>query len=249
MIRDLHRRRGRERRGLVLLEGVRLVEEAIATGIPLRGAVTSTALEGTPRGRALKEALYARAERLEEVDEPALGGLAATEHPQGVVVVAEPPPWDLARIPIHRATTLLVLDAVQDPGNVGAMVRTAAGLGASGVLALPGTAEFTNPKALRGTMGAFFRLPCVALAAPDLRAWLEANRIEVWLAEAGGEPLRGRAGAGPLAIVVGNEGAGAGPAAEAMATTRVAIPLAAGVESLNVAVAAGILLWEVMDGG
>jgi len=249
MIRDLHRRRGRERRGLALLEGVRLVEEAIATGVALRGAVTSAALEGTPRGRALKALLRERTSRLEEVEEEALTTLATTEHPQGVVAVIEPPVWTLDQIRLGPSATLLMLDGVQDPGNVGAMVRTAAGLGAQGVIALPGTAEFTNPKALRGTMGAFFRLPCVAAAAPVVRDWLGENRVAVWVAETGGEPLRGRDGAGPLALVLGNEGAGPGPELTAAAARRVAIPLAAGVESLNVAVAAGILLWEVTRGG
>jgi len=249
MVRDLHRRRGRERRELVLLEGVRLVEEALAAGVALRGALISPTLEGTPRGSALKTALAGATARIEEVAEAEFAGLAATEHPQGVLVVAEPRRWTLAQVAIEPAGTVLVLDGVQDPGNVGTMVRTALGLGAAGVIALPGTAELTNPKALRATMGAWFRLPCVTASDAALGDWLAEHRAPLWVGDMAGEPLRGRDGAGPLALAVGNEGAGPRPALAARAARRVAIPLAAGAESLNVAVAAGILLWEVTRGG
>ncbi len=249
MVRDLHRRRGRERRGLVLLEGVRLVEEALAAGIGLRGAVIGPALEATPRGAALKAALGAAAPRVEELGEAEFEALAATEHPQGVIAVADPPDWSLDQVRVTATATVLVLDGVQDPGNVGTMVRTALGLGAAGVIALPGTAEFTNPKVLRATMGACFRLPCVVAADAALADWLAGNRVELWVGDTTGERLAGRSGAGPLAVAVGNEGAGTRPELLVRAARRVAIPLAPGAESLNVAVAAGILLWEVTRGG
>lgn len=249
MVRDLHRRRGRERRELVLLEGVRLVEEALAAGVPLRGVLVSPTLEATPRGTALKAALAAASPRFEELDERGFSELAATDHPQGVLVVADPPAWSLDQVEVTPATTVLVLEGVQDPGNVGTIVRTALGLGAGGVLALPGTVEFTNPKVLRATMGAWFRLPCVAIDDAGFAGWLERHRVALWAGEREGEPVRGRAGAGALAIAVGNEGAGLRPEVLALATRRVSIPLAPGAESLNVSVAAAILLWEVTRGG
>ena len=247
-IRDLGRRRGRERRGLALAEGVRLVEEALAAGIALQGAAVSPALEGTPRGKALKSALAGRGVRLVEVAAAELDALADTEHPQGVVAVVEPRVWSLADVPVGRGSVVLVLDAVQDPGNVGAMLRTALGLGAAGVVALKGTAELTNPKVLRGSMGAAFRLPAVSTDADALLAWARERGVELWVTAANGQPAgpRGaRSTRPPIALVLGNEGAGVGAALEAAARRRVAIPLAPGVESLNVAVAAGILLHEV----
>ena len=162
MIRDLHRRRGRERRGLALAEGVRLVEEALAAELPLRGAAISPALEATIRGRALKSALELRAVRIEPVSESELATLADTEHPQGVVAVVEPRRWTMADIRVAPGRPVLVLDGVQDPGNVGTILRSALGLGAAGVVALKGTAELTSPKVERGSMGALFRLPAVA---------------------------------------------------------------------------------------
>jgi TrmH family RNA methyltransferase len=248
-IRDLRRRRGRERRGLALAEGVRLVEEAVAAGIELRGAAVSPALEATTRGRTLKSELAGRGVRLEEVSESQLDGLADTEHPQGIVAVIRPVSWSLDQIATPAGAVLLVLDAVQDPGNVGTLLRTALGLGAAGLVALKGTAELTSPKVLRGSMGALFRFPAVTADAPGLLAWSGTRGVRLWVAAADGEPIA-RPGAPrqhrpPLALVVGNEGVGVGPELEAAAARRVAVPLAPGAESLNVAVAAGILLYEI----
>ena len=250
-IRDLGRRRGRERRGLALAEGVRLVEEALAADLEIRGAAVAPALEATTRGRALKSRLAGRGVRLEAVSDDDLATLADTEQPQGIVAVFRPPAWALEQIATPPGAVVLVLDAVQDPGNVGTMLRTALGLGAAGAVALKGTAELTSPKVLRGSMGAFFRLPCVAADAPELLAWSRARGVTLWVAEADGEPIGRDASRGarpPLALVVGNEGAGVGPELERAAVRRVAVPLAAGAESLNVAVAAGILLYEVTRG-
>ena len=249
LIRDLHRRRGRERRGLTLAEGVRLVEEALANGIAMRGAAVSPALEATTRGKALKAALLDRGVRVEEVSELELDALTDTEHPQGIAAVVEPRPWTLADIRLTPGVTMLVLDGVQDPGNVGTMLRTALGLGAAGVVALKGTADLTNPKVVRGGMGATFRLPSVPAAPEELVAWARLQRAEIWVAAAGGEAVSGlparSAQRPPILLVMGNEGAGVGPIMEAAADRRIGVSLTRGVESLNVAVAAGILLYEV----
>jgi TrmH family RNA methyltransferase len=249
LIRDLHRRRGRERRGLALAEGIRLVEEAIANGIEIRGTAVSPALEGTTRGQTLKATLLSRGIRVEEVSDVELDELTDTEHPQGITAVIEPKKWTLADIRLTSGLTALVLDAVQDPGNVGTMLRTALGLGAAGVIALKGTADLNNPKVIRGGMGATFRLPSVAAAPEEMVAWARLQRSEIWVAAVGGDPA-GRlpqrsASRPPVLLVVGNEGAGVSPALDAAASRRIGIALAPGVESLNVAVAAGILLHEV----
>ncbi len=249
LIRDLHRRRGRERRGLALAEGVRLVEEALVTAITVRGAAVSPALEGTIRGKALKAALLEKGVRVEEVSDRELDDLTDTEHPQGIVAVIQPKQWTLADIRLLPGATTLVLDGVQDPGNVGTMLRTALGLGAAGLVALKGTADLTNPKVIRGGMGASFRLPAVPATPEELVAWARLQRAQVWVADMAGEspgrlpqrtPQRP-----PILLVVGNEGAGVSPIIDAAADRRIGISLAPGAESLNVAVAAGILLHEV----
>jgi TrmH family RNA methyltransferase len=174
--------------------------------------------------------------------------VANTEHPQGIIAVIEPKRWSLGDLRMNPGATILVLDGVQDPGNVGTMLRTALGLGASGVVALKGTAELTNSKVIRGAMGATFRLPAVVAAPDEFVAWARLQRIQIWVADANGEAGAQPTTPGerpPIALVVGNEGAGVSPSLDAAADRRVAIPLAEGVDSLNVAVAAGILLYEV----
>ncbi len=245
-IRDLQRRRGRERRGLTVAEGVRLVEEALAAAVPIRGAVVAPALEATSRGQALKAALVRAGVPLESLGDRALAALADTEHPQGVIAVVQPPRWTLDDLRPGPRGAVLVLDAVQDPGNVGALARTALGLGAAGLVALPGTADLTNPKALRGSMGALFRLPSAPADVPALLAWAARSGVAIWTSSVDGSPVGSVARRGPVALVVGNEGAGIQPALARAADAAVAVPLAGPVESLNVAVAAGILLYEVL---
>jgi RNA methyltransferase, TrmH family len=186
--------------------------------------------------------------RVEPVSDAELEDLADTEHPQGIVAVVEPRRWTLDDIAAAPGAPVLVLDGVQDPGNVGTILRSALGLGAAGVVALKGTAELTNPKVLRGSMGALFRLPAVASDAETYLSWAGARGIETWVTAADGavfEPGDARGHRGTVGLVLGNEGAGVSSPLEAAATRRVAIRLAPGSESLNVAVAAAILLREV----
>jgi RNA methyltransferase, TrmH family len=224
------------------------VEEALAGGISIRGAAISPALESTTRGKTLKASLSERGIRVEAVGDTELEALADTEHPQGVVAVIEPKHWTLADIRLEAGTTVLVLDGVQDPGNVGTMLRTALALGAGGLVALKGTADLTNPKVIRAAMGASFRLPAVPAAPEEFVAWARLQRCEIWIGDTAGEsperlPRRSNERA-PVALVLGNEGAGVSPVLETAATRRIAIPITGQVESLNVAVAAGILLYE-----
>lgn len=250
LIRDLRLRRGRERRGLALAEGVRLVEEALAAGIPIRSAAVSPHLEASARGGALKAALARSAVPLTELGDRALAELADTEHPQGIIAVVEPPRWSWEHLRVGPGTVIAALDGVQDPGNVGTILRTAHGLGAAGVVALKGTAELHNPKVIRGSMGALFRQPAFSASEEQLLEWMTGHGVEAWVAAVDGTPLGelsiGSSARAPICVIVGNEGAGVSPALAERAARRVAIRLAPGTESLNVAVAAGILLYEVL---
>jgi TrmH family RNA methyltransferase len=251
-IRDLSRRKAREKREATLAEGVRLVEEALAAGVPIVGAAVGPALEATDRGRALKAALARAGVLIEEVDDKTLGELADTDHPQGLVAVVEPRAWGFTDLSTHHAprATLLVLDGVQDPGNVGTILRSALALGAAGVVALPGTAELHNPKVLRGSMGAAFKLPNFHASDADLLAWVDLAKVTLWTTAMDGTDLRAATWpTGPLALLVGNEGAGVRAEVAARARAVIAIPIAAGAESLNVAAAAAILLWESSRAG
>jgi TrmH family RNA methyltransferase len=264
MLRDLQRRKARGRRGLALVEGVRLVEEALAAGLRLRGALVAPDLERTARGTALRAELKRHAVPVEEVSARTLDRLADTETPQGIVAVVEPRKWTVDELVLTDRAVALVIDGVQDPGNGGTLIRTAHALGAAGTIVLRGTADVASPKALRAAMGATFRHPVVPLDDAAFIAWARKHHLTLWAAAADGTPLYralpalpaggkgkgdgGRVDEGPIAVIVGNEGAGIRPQLNALAARRVAIPLAQGAESLNVAVAAGILLYEVLRG-
>lgn len=241
-IRDLHRRKARERRHLALAEGVRLVEEMLAAQVSCKGAVVSPALERTPRGAALLAELGRRGIAVERVDDRELAGIAATEHPQGIVAAYQPRDWSLDDLRVGPGAPLVVLDAVQDPGNVGTIARTALAFGAAGVVALPGTVDLANPKLVRAAAGALFRLPHLHAERESLLDWLRRHGVALWATTMDGEPLDGEAPDAVVALVLGNEGAGIDEHLLAAAARRIGIPIRAEAESLNVAVAAGILL-------
>src|SRR5881398_2907279 len=256
-IRDLQRRKARGRRGLALIEGVRLVEEALGAGVAFQGALVAPDLARTERGTALVAELQGHGVAVEEVGARIFAELADTETPQGIIAVIEPRRWSAGDFTPSPGAVALVIDGVQDPGNVGTLIRTAHALGAAGTVVLRGTADPTSPKALRAAMGATFRHTVVPLDDNGFIAWARAHGVTLWAAAADGLPLhravgsrdgRRGGGGGPIAVIVGNEGAGIRPQLNALAAQRVAIPLAQGAESLNVAVAAGILLYEVTRG-
>jgi TrmH family RNA methyltransferase len=223
-----------------------LVEEALRASGSIESVVYSPSLEKTERGRTLLASLTALAITLEMVEESELEKLADTQHPQGIIAVVRAPCWALSDIKVKMGP-VLVLDGVQDPGNTGTMLRTALGLGAAGIIALPGTVEVTNPKVLRGSMGAVFRLPWVELGMEDFLSWVRKEKVTLLAAATDGDPISGMDIRLPAAIVLGNEGAGLSPMIKT-AGRAVSIPMSRGAESLNVAVAAGILLYEVTRG-
>lgn len=249
MVRDLQRRRARKRRGLGVAEGVRVVEEALTAGIAFRGALVDDTLPETPRGAALLRELADHAVPVTDVSETDLRGLADTDTPQGVLAVVEPPRWLLADVRVQPGLPVLVLDGVQDPGNVGTLLRTAFALGSPGAVLLKGTADLTNPKVIRSGMGATFRLPAARTTEGELAKWISQNDVTVWAAATVGTPLSRLSPPERLAVVVGNEGAGVRPFVRSLAQQQVAVPLARGAESLNVAVAAGIILHQVQRAG
>ena len=175
-IRDLHRQRGRERRGLTLAEGVRLVEEAV--GPAVRSSRRLFAQPGKDRAGKGAAGLAHGVEHHagDGRGRRAGDGWPTPRHPQGIIAVVRAPRWALADIKVKMGP-VLVLDGVQDPGNTGTMLRTALGLGAAGIIALPGTVEVTNPKVLRGSMGAVFRLPWVELSRRTCSAGSEEEKV------------------------------------------------------------------------
>lgn len=244
-VRNLQRRKARKRTALAVAEGVRLVEEALAADVPVTGVVVASSAVDHRRTADLVALATARAIPIEEVEDRLFAELADTDTPQGILAIVEPRSWRLEDVQVQARQPALVLDGVQDPGNVGTLLRTAFALGIPGAILLPGTADPRNPKVLRGAMGATFRLPTVLAADDEFAAWTRKQQVTVWAAASEGKALARTAVPERLALVVGNEGAGVRPFIRDLSRQRVAIPLARGAESLNVAVAAGILLYEV----
>jgi TrmH family RNA methyltransferase len=243
--RDLKRRKARERTGQFVAEGVRAVEELLRSPIEVHGALVSPQLAATARGMALRDALAARV-TVTEVADADFATAADTETPQGVLAIAAIPARTWEVVPSVDPLRVLVLDAVQDPGNVGTMLRTAAALGVAATVSLAGTVDLWNAKVVRSAMGAHFTHPAFATTWQELDTWRQRHRVALWGADARGMPLDARSAGLParLALIVGNEGAGLTPEARERMERPVALPIA-DVESLNVAVAAGILLYAL----
>ena len=235
-LKDLRRRIKNRRRGEVIVDGRRLVADLVRWGVPI------SELYLTPELAVRAEsALWMESARTTfEVDVAVLRDLAPTRSPQGVLAVAEEPGgegW------AGSSGVALWLDRVGDPGNLGGIVRAAAGLGAAAVLLSPNCSDPFGSSAVRGAAGAVFRIP----VERNVEAEEVATRVrnvggEVWASGAGGRPVSAWRPAEPCLILVGAEGAGLDPAAIALADGTVTIPMARGIESLNVAVATGILL-------
>lgn len=245
LARDLKRRKGRERRSLFVAEGVRAVEELLRSKIVVRGVLLTPQLAESARGSALAAAAASRGTSVEDVDERELASASDTDTPQGVLAIAETPERPLAALRLTAKARLVVLDGIQDPGNAGTILRTAAALGAAGVIALSGTVDFWNSKVVRGGMGVHFWYPLVQATHEELFAFLDRESVPLWGAAAGGAPISNHPAAGRLAIALGNEGAGLGDTVRERCELLVSIPIEPNVESLNVAVAAGIILNEL----
>ncbi len=245
--RDLKRRKARERLQLFVVEGVRAAEEALRAPLDLRGALLAPSLAADDRGRALLDALHERRLPVLTVSDAELASAADTVSPQGVLLVAAIPSRAAADVVLGEHALLLALDGLQDPGNVGTMLRTAAALGAAATLALPGTVDLWNAKVVRSAMGALFHHPAVPCTWDELDAFRAAG-LALWGADAAGTPVAdATAGGRPprLSLAVGNEGAGLSAECRARADRLVSLPIADDVESLNAAVAAGILLYTL----
>ncbi len=231
-----------------MLDGHRLIEEALGAGIAIDEALAAVD-DADARGAALVRRLREAGARVHDATPRVVHAAALVETSQGIVAIARRPALAAEVVLAARDLFLLVADQVQDPGNLGTIVRTALAAGATAVAVTPGGADPFNPKVLRATMGAGFRLPVLSLDAASLAGALAARAILILVADARGLlDYREAPVDRPVAIVVGNEARGPDPAWSA-AGVRVRIPLLGPVESLNVAAAAALLMYEVVRRG
>lgn len=232
------------RTGRCVVEGWRSLETAEAGGAEIQSVVYTPAAGADPRGEETRRRLEARGTKTVLVSPYVFESLTQVEAPQGVLGIVRRPP-DAPRAVLQRADALLaVLDGIQDPGNVGAILRTAAAAAATAGVIVSAAADPYGPKAVRASAGAVFHLPLLFFAsAGEAATALRAAGVIVLVADPRGEHLYTEVSyARPLAIVFGGEGAGPSPAWNERATT-VRLPMAGSVESLGVAAAAAILIY------
>lgn len=232
----------------IFVEGLRLCEEAHSSGLQIEAVIYSEEITRKERAASLIEEIGATGQRVASVSEKLLESISYTKTPQGIVVLASRPAHDEAAFKQRQSASpfLVILHGLNNPVNVGAILRTAEAAGVTGAIATAHTSDAFSPKALRGAMGSAFRLP----------VWTGAEYSEAiaWCAERGVRTICGTARgpkpyteidwSGAVAVVVGPESTGLSPEEIALADEAVRIPMAGSVESLNVAVATGIILYE-----
>jgi RNA methyltransferase, TrmH family len=246
------------------VEGPKLVEDALRSGLEAEALLLSEAgeadLERILRAASESETGIPRSRVMRTTDK-LFASVAGTEAPQGVAALFRQPAWEFDDVVRGAATVdgslrgdaalVMVMAAVQDPGNVGTIVRSAEAFGATGVVTTRGSADPWSPKALRASAGSALRFPVLrGMAIPVLLAQLRVAGVKIVAAISHGTS----AGAGgadpavdlcePVAIFIGNEGAGLPREIEHAADARISIPMRVGVESLNAGVAASVVLYE-----
>jgi TrmH family RNA methyltransferase len=232
----------RRQREEFVVEGVRLAEEALKSGWDARLVLFSERLD--QRGKAVVEAFASRDVAIEAVSDHVMDSLSETESPQGLLVVL---PYRALPIP-GSLDFILVLDSIRDPGNLGTILRTSAAVGVQAVWLSTDCVDETSPKVLRSGMGAHFVLPMRRLAWGEITGHFRSlPSLRVYLADSSsGLPYTQADFRTPIGLIVGGEAVGAGKQATSLAESTVHIPMPGGSESLNVAIASAILLFEVV---
>lgn len=240
-------REGREPE-LLCAEGVRLVEEALDAGLAVDFSLVSPKLYATARGKELASRLMQVSRDTRDCSDEVLEKASALSSHQGVLALCKRPTWKPADLVAGAAPFLAVAVGVRDPGNLGALVRSAEAAGASGFLAIHNSADVWKDKALRGSAGSIFRLPSLSgLSTEDFEKFCKNHDVSLVAtdSQAGTSlwdlPLEKT----PVAFLLGAEAAGLPRAIVARCEQRVRIPMADKVESLNVSVAGSLVLFEM----
>jgi TrmH family RNA methyltransferase len=236
-------RPAREDRGLAGIEGPNLIHEALRAGLQLACVFVAeefqSQLEALPLDPATEILLLPR---------DLLASALDTETPQPIAALVELPDWTWAHIFKHDSATptlVIVLAGLQDPGNLGTILRSAEAFGADGILSLPGTVSAWNQKAIRASAGSVFRLPLLSVSPEECFLHLREAGVTVYTtALRDATPIDAADLAEPVAFLIGNEGNGVPASIAAEARSAITIPCPGPVESLNASVAASVLLYE-----
>jgi TrmH family RNA methyltransferase len=230
---------------LAVAEGIRVLKETNKSNCSIEAAVISERFGNSGEEQDLLKVWLTRNVRVYKVNAALFMSLSDVKAPQGAIALVRIPELDLEKVPSGRNALVLFACGIQDPGNLGTLIRTAAAAGATLVCTSKGTVSARNPKTIRASAGAIFRMPVVEHAEISIfLRYCEMHSIRAYRTDVcEGLPYTQTDLASPCAIVLGNEGSGI--AREQFAgLSAIQIPMAEGVESLNVAMAGGILLYE-----
>ena len=232
----------------IFVEGLRLCEEVLRSGLAIEAVIFSDEIARKERPARLLDELGQACNRLVSVSEKLLESASFTKTPQGIVLLAARPTRDEFAFTSRQpdAPLLVVLHGINNPVNVGAILRTAEAAGVSGAITTQNTSDPFSPKALRGAMGSAFRLPIwIATTYDEVLSWCAERRIETVCADIEGPTFYTDIDwRGPKSLIVGPESSGLSAAEVAATNVAVRIPMQGQVESLNVGVAAAIIIYE-----
>jgi TrmH family RNA methyltransferase len=240
LIKALSQKKVRENSGLFLIEGTRLLEEANNKGVKIKYLIINETAENVPKINQGCQVLRLSNNLFKKISD--------TVSPQGIIAVAEQIEISLTDITLGTNSIVVVLNGLQDPGNLGTIIRTSAAAGATAVLLTEGTVDLYNPKVIRSTMGSLFQVPIInGLDDDEAVKWLNDNSINIMIADLEGEEYYYSANLKePFALVVGNENRGPNDIWRKAAYKKIKIPILGTTESLNASVAAGIILYDAV---
>lgn len=250
LVIKLHNHKYRKEEGLFVADGIRLVEMAVEAKWPVKFAMLSDQAVSNERALAIVDKLQERGCKVYGITKELYHKLSDTVNGQGILLVAGQRifTWqELLRCPRGDAPLLAVLDGIQDPGNAGSIIRTADALGCSGVVCLKGTVDLFSDKVVRSSMGSIFNVPFLDNVSRDVFIDVchdnEVNMVATALDQLAMKHYLAEYNS-PTAIILGNEGNGISPEIIEAADRKVYIPMSGKAESLNVATAAAIVLYE-----
>ena len=243
----LRDRRHREKQGRILIDGARELARAIGGGLSLQEVFVCEPLCAGDDAKRLLEMLPDCGAEVLDVTEPVFGKLAFGDRAEGVLGVAEIPRPTLDELPLPDDPLVAVLEGVEKPGNLGAVLRSADGAGVSALISADGRTDLYNPNAIRASLGTIFTLPVCAATTAETLDWLRLHRLSVHAARVDGSVRHTQADyRGPTAMVLGNEATGLSSAWQADDISGVRLPMLGVADSLNVSATAAVLFYEAL---
>lgn len=242
---DLRDRRARDRAGLTLIDGAREVRRALEAGVEVVEAFVCEPLLAGPDARAALDRLTAGSAPIHTVNERVFAKLAFGERAEGLIAIVRVPSLELDGLALPNDPLILVIEAVEKPGNLGAVLRSADGARVDAVIAASPRTDLFNPNAIRASAGTVFSVPLAAGPAPDVLAWLRGRGIRVVAARVEADLAYTDATlTGPVAIALGAETEGLTDTWNGDGVEAVNLPMLGIADSLNVSVTAAVLAYE-----